>query len=369
MAIAYYQKYRPIQLSDLIGQERTIEAITKQAEQDQFSHAYLLAGHFGAGKTTIARILATLLTCEKRIGASVCGLCDSCKAIHEGQCVDVVELDAATNGGVEDARVLKGDAYYAPQQLKKKVFIIDEAHMLSVAAWNALLKVIEEPPSFVAFIFCTTETAKVPKTILSRCQRYLFTSVVVSALVRRLQQVAKVEKLILSEPAAFDLARMANGSVRDALSMLQSVSLLSGGQVTEKTIRDHFGLPEKQIVYELASIVADRNAAAIIETVSELLLAGVDVRSIVQELSEVFRNAMVVDACGKDSKLIEASESEKEILSQLANKFGRSGLLHVAASLARIDQEIALNINARWTLEAALIRCILYGHNEVAKTK
>ena len=366
---AFFLKYRPIQLKDLVGQERVVKALSKQAEKGQYSHAYLLSGQVGSGKTTIARILASLMTCEHKTDGFVCATCETCRSIHEGQCVDVIEIDAASNRGIGEARLIKDGAYYAPQSLSRKIYIIDECHALTAFAWDALLKIVEEPPAYIVFIFCTTGAGKVPPAILSRCQRYTFGRVPTDKIVPRLGQVAKRENFAFDEAASLEIARMANGSMRDALSMLEAVSVPSGGQVSVAAVREHFGLPEKQVIYELSEMIANRDAVGLMSLVNDLLLAGVECRAIAVEISDILRNALVFEACGKDSKLLEVNNEEKGILQQLANKLGRTGLIQISRNMGRIDQELALNINARWILEAQLLHCISYVSSEVAKTK
>ena len=367
---SFDQKYRPIQLSDMIGQERIIKAITKQAEQDKFGHAYLFAGHFGAGKTTSARLLATLMTCEnKKNQTRPCTTCPSCIAIHNGQSPDVIEIDAASNRGIDDVREIKKDAYVAPHVLRKKIYILDEAHKLSPDAWNALLKVLEEPPSFVAFIFCTTEAKKVPAPIRSRCRSYLFTPIPATAIASRLLQVAKKENFVLEEAAAQDLGRLSSGSLRNGLIMLEDMSIVTEGKVTMQAIHDHFGVPERRLIYNIINLIGNQDVVGVFETVDNLLIAGADVRTIAMEISEAFRLATLISTCGKNSPLVDITTEEKELLQTFVNKVNRTGLVGIAKSFGKIDREIELNINSRWILEAALLSCITNVGTEAGKVK
>ena len=217
---ALYRKYRPQTFSDVVGQKNVTDTLRSQLETGKLSHAYLFTGTRGTGKTSCAKILAKAVNCENPNHGDPCGLCPSCRAIDEGSCMDVLEIDAASNNGVDSVRVLRDDAIYTPGTVKMRVYIIDEVHMLSISAFNALLKIIEEPPEHLLFILATTELHKVPATILSRCQRFSFRRISQEDIAARLQYVAYQENIDLDDGAARVLARLADGGMREGLSLL-----------------------------------------------------------------------------------------------------------------------------------------------------
>jgi DNA polymerase-3 subunit gamma/tau len=362
----FTRKYRPIQLSDVIGQSKTVKALTKQAEKGVLSQAFLFSGHWGAGKTTMARIVAKILTCPNIKGAIACGKCRSCTSIHNGYCPDVAEIDAGSTGGVEKARAIKQDSQIAPQELSRKVYILDEAHKLTEAAWNALLKVVEEPPPYVTFIFCTTDFRKVPTTIVSRCRRYQFRGISKSEITTRLKQVADREKITIDAGSLSCIAEMSQGAMRDAFELLEDVAVVTDNGVTEEAVREYFGVPEGRMLYRIAKKVAEGDASGVMLDIDDLVMAHSNIRLVAAQLATVFRNAMVLEVCGSDSKLLDVDESEKEILSFIAKSFKRQGLIKVGQILGRVEKDLEANLEERYSLEAALIGCILILNTEVS---
>ncbi|MCK9433911.1 MAG: DNA polymerase III subunit gamma/tau [Candidatus Cloacimonetes bacterium] len=363
----FTRKYRPIQLTDVIGQEKVVKALTKQAEKNALSQAFLFAGHWGSGKTTMARIVAKILTCEDVKGAVACGKCRSCTSIHSGYCPDVAEIDAGSTGGIEKARAIKQDAQTAPQELSRKIYILDEAHKLTEAAWNALLKVVEEPPPYVTFIFCTTDHRKVPNTIVSRCRRYQFKGISKTDITKRLKQVSDREQIKTDPTALSYIAEMSQGAMRDAFELLEDVAIVTDNDVTEAQVREYFGVPENRLLYRIAKKVAEGDASGIMMDVDDLIMANSNVRLVATQLAGVFRNAMIFDVCGPDSKLLDIDDSEKEILSFVAKNLKRQGLVKIGQILGRVERDLEANLEERYALEAALISCILIVNNEANK--
>jgi len=362
-----YLKYRPRQLAEVVGQPHIIRSLTKQVEANRLSHAYLLAGHLGAGKTTVGRILATLFNCQNRKGAVVCGKCRPCQLIHGGSSPDVYEIDAASQGGVDAIRDLKERAYYAPQEFAKKVYLIDEAHMLTKEACNALLKVVEEPPKYAAFIFATTDPAKVLPTIRSRCRTCFFQGVPIADIAGRLEAIAAVEQITLETSAAAALARLADGSLRDAIDYFEESAIVSDGKITAALIQEQFGQPDRRVAIELVKQVAEGNATAVLMATDDLMHHGADVNAVLREVSEVFRAALLLEAGA--SALVYLTAEEKESLQKVTNKLTRTVLINIAKLLGRVDKEIELNINPRMVLEAALLHCIAYVTTDAAKSR
>ena len=369
---SFYRKYRPWKLSEVTGQKNVVHSLSQQAVSGRYAQSYQFSGHRGAGKTSVARILASLLNCEKRgtdaqapLTDMSCCQCRACQLIHEGTCPDVYEIDGASNNGVDEARSVKERSYFTPQEFRYKIFIIDECHMLTTQAWNSLLKVVEEPPDYVKFIFCTTNHAKVLPTIVSRSRQYLFQGLGAPDIASRVSYVAAQEKIDLEAAAAAGIARLADGSLRDALNYLEEAGISSSNKVTVKVLQDLFGQPERRLAMELVKLIADGNSSAVLMAADDLIRHGADVHSVLIEVSEVFRDVMVLEA-GADALLV-ASPEEKEILAILSKKLTRRCLVNIAKLLGRIDREINLNINPRMILEAALLHCISYVATDAAK--
>ena len=368
-SIPLYTKYRPAQITDIVGQKRIVSAIKKQAEKNKFCHAYLFAGQFGSGKTSIARIVSSLMTCEHKEGHLVCGKCKSDIAILDGYCVDVYEIDAASKRGIDDARKIRETATYAPQELKKKIYIIDECHMLTPEAWNALLKIVEEPPSYVTFIFCTTNHRKVPSTITSRCQSFIFNQISTQDMFEHLKKIAQKEKIDIVDNVLTNIAKISHGSMRDAINHLEQIAMAKDNKVGEKEANEYFGIPDETITYEIVNLMASQDASGLLEKVNTLLQSGIDAKTILNDISHILRNIFICKICGKNSKLLDVLDVERLAIAKIAEGVSRNGLIKTASSFSRIEKEINVNINERWILEAALINCLTLLKNEVPKTK
>lgn len=369
MSISLYTKHRPAQISDIVGQENVVKAIKKQAINDTFSHAYLLCGQFGGGKTSVARIIAKLMTCPNKKGDVVCGKCKACLSINNGYCVDVYEIDAASKRGIDDARKIRDTANYAPQELKKKIYIFDETHMLTTEAWNALLKIVEEPPEFAAFIFCTTDHRKVPNTIMSRCQRFSFSQIPVNTIKNRLQAIAKIENIKIDEDMALAIAKLSKGSLRDAINYLEQLSVVKDNNISGNDVLEYLGIPEEKLSYEIVGLMIAQDAASLLAKVDDLLKAGIEAKTVLYEITDVLRNVFICKTCGKDSKLLNVLDGEKKTLNEFAEKIGINNLTKIAGALYRIEKDITLNINERWVLEAALINCLMFAKNDATQKK
>ncbi len=295
MARALYRKWRPMTFSDVVGQPQVTETLKKQIAGGRLSHAYLFTGTRGTGKTTCAKILAKAANCLNPHDGEPCNECAACRAINEGSAVDVSEIDAASNSGVDNIRAIRDQAAYVPVELKYRVYIIDECHMLSAGAWNALLKTLEEPPEHVLFILATTELNKIPPTILSRCQRYAFRRGTVRDLALRVREIAAAENITLTEDGAAAIARLADGAFRDAVSMLdQCASARPDAALDEDAIFDELGLAGSQDTLEAAAAVAEGDAARALGILASLYDAGKDMAAFLGELASVLRDALIL---------------------------------------------------------------------------
>ena len=260
---ALYRKWRPQTFDQVVGQEHITETLKNQVKNDRLSHAYIFIGTRGTGKTTCARILAKAVNCEQPVDGNPCGKCAACRGISEGTVMDVVELDAASNNGVDNVRALREEAVFSPSVLKKRVYIIDEVHMLSIQAFNALLKILEEPPAHLMFILATTELQKVPATILSRCQRHSFRRIETRRIADYLESIAKSERFDLSRDAAELIARLADGGVRDALSLLDQCS--AAEKIDVESVYATMGLAGKRRVARMLDRILNRETAAVLK--------------------------------------------------------------------------------------------------------
>lgn len=315
--LALYRKWRPSVFDDVFGQEHITDALRAQVENGRVSHAYLFTGTRGTGKTTCAKILARAACCERPVRGNPCNECDACRAILEDSALDVTEIDAASNNGVDNIREIREEAVYAPSSLRRRVYIIDEVHMLSAGAFNALLKTLEEPPAHVLFILATTELHKVPATILSRCQRYDFRRIAPSTIARRLSDIAKGEGLSLSDDAAALLARLGDGSMRDAISLLDRC-LAGGAEITTESVQQSMGLSSCAALDALFSALLAGDVSAALACFSEGYQQGRDVSSLFDELLSLLRDLYVLKATGKPDYLASAFSYDVRRLSELA---------------------------------------------------
>ena len=355
MYIALYRKWRPAKFSDVCGQEAITEILKNEISQNTVSHAYLFCGLRGTGKTTCAKILAKAVNCLAPKDGEPCGECENCKEAERGALLDIVEMDAASNTGVDNIRSIIDEVSFLPSQGKRKVYIIDEVHMLSAGAFNALLKTLEEPPEHVIFILCTTETHKLPATILSRCQRFDFGRIAIDDITARVKHIASAEGISITDSAAALIARLAEGAMRDALSLLE---LCSG---TNKTL-DYddacalLGVPDKDSFHRLCKAFAEKDTSAALELMNTVLAKG-KAATVCAELIEFFRDLLVVSTASSPKSLLSETDEEIEKLKATAGAFGTLTLLYCVSVLEKTLLALASpSVNARTTLEMAAIR-------------
>ena len=293
---ALYRKYRPQTFDDVVGQTAVTQTLRTQLKTGKISHAYLFTGTRGTGKTSCAKILAKALNCTDLQDGSPCGHCAACRAIDSGSCLDVLEIDAASNNGVDQVRVLRDDAVYTPSEVSRRVYIIDEVHMLSMAAFNALLKIIEEPPEHLVFILATTELQKVPATILSRCQRFSFRRLLPEDIAGRLNYIAYQEHIDLDPAACRLLSRLADGALRDGVSLLDQCASAFEGTLTEERVCAALGLAGEQNTAALLTAVADHDARRALEHVYLFYAAGKDLSAMLEERLSLSRDLLILKA-------------------------------------------------------------------------
>ena len=291
---ALYRKYRPQTFDDVVGQGAVTQTLKTQLLSGHMSHAYLFTGSRGTGKTSCAKILSKAVNCLNPHNGNPCNVCEACKSIDAGTCMDVLEIDAASNNGVDNVRDLRDDAIYAPSQVKKRVYIIDEVHMLSISAFNALLKIIEEPPEHLLFILATTELHKVPATILSRCQRFSFRRITPEDIAARLQYVSYQEGIELDDGAARILARLADGGMRDGLSLLDQCASATVGELSAQRVYECLGIAGEQTCGQMLAFAADKNTRGALELFNRLYADGKDVAALIDELASLCRDLMIL---------------------------------------------------------------------------
>jgi DNA polymerase-3 subunit gamma/tau len=354
-----YRKYRPQGPLEVLGQEHVIRALMGAVREGRLAHAFLFTGPRGTGKTSSARILAKMVNCEQGPTEDPCGVCEQCTSIRDGSHLDVVEIDAASHGGVDDARELREKAPTAPVQGREKVYIIDEAQRLSREAFDALLKVFEEPPPGVRFVLATTEPHKMPATIIGRCQRFDFRRIPLETVADHLQRVAKDEGVTLSPEAAVAIARQTEGSARDALSLLDQATVLGAGEITEDVVAALVGGGTGELLLQLGDAVSVGDAKAVFEIVERVVQEGQDVRHITNAALAHFRNLLLARTAPDQGELLDVPESEVERLRTQAAKFSAPELARVIALLLTAQTDMRWTTSPRLTLELALIRATL----------
>ena len=330
---ALYRKYRPQTFDDVVGQLAVTQTLKTQLVTDKMSHAYLFTGSRGTGKTSCAKILAKAVNCLHPENGNPCNRCSACRSIDDGSSMDVLEIDAASNNGVDNVRDLRDDAIYTPSQVKKRVYIIDEVHMLSISAFNALLKIIEEPPEHLLFILATTELHKVPATILSRCQRFSFRRISQEDIAARLQFVAYQENIDMDEGAARVLARLADGGMRDGLSLLDQVASATTGELTSERVYACLGIAGEQRCGEMMGYIADRNSKKALELFNRLYTEGKDLSAMLDELACMTRDLLVLKtAPGTGITMLSGVATDQEV-SALTERFSTGELTRMMTQL------------------------------------
>ena len=352
---ALYRKWRPKVFSDVIGQEHITETLKKQVAEGRTSHAYLFTGTRGTGKTTCAKILAKAVNCEHPVNGDPCCQCPSCLGLESGSFLDVLELDAASNNGVDQVRALRDEAIYAPANVKKRVYIVDEVHMLSTAAFNALLKILEEPPAHLMFILATTELHKVPATILSRCQRYSFKRILPKDIAKRLTYVAQKEQIDLTPDGAELLSRLADGALRDGLSLLDQCAA-AGGTVDSRAVLEVLGLAGNLQTAQLMQDILDRNAQAALLLLNELYAGGKDVGAVLGELSTLTRDLLLRKTAPEGGAALLSGGFDSATLDKLGKGVPANRFLYLASTLQKAAADLYYSADRRTDAELCLLR-------------
>ena len=350
---ALYRKYRSRTFDEVCGQEQVTETLKAQVASGRLSHAYLFIGTRGTGKTSCAKILAKAVNCEHPVNGNPCCQCAACRGIDDGTVLDVVEIDAASNNGVDNIRALRDEAIFSPASVKKRVYIVDEVHMLSIAAFNALLKILEEPPEHLMFILATTELRKVPATILSRCQRYSFRRLDVEVISRHLDYIASQEGFKLTHEASELLARLADGGMRDAISLLDQCS--SAPVIDEATVLEATGLAGNRRVASILSAVAKHDSAAALDTFAELWRDGKDPASLLSDLCALMRDVLLLGLAPKGGRSLLSGAYDTKTLAAFSRAFTREELLRNMQRAQEAIVSLKDNPSPRTAVEICLV--------------
>ena len=354
---ALYRKWRPDTFEDVKGQDHIVTTLKNQIETDRIGHAYLFCGTRGTGKTTIAKILAKAVNCEHPVNGNPCGECAVCKAVANGSSLNVIEIDAASNNGVDNIRQIREEVAYRPTEGRYKVYIIDEVHMLSIGAFNALLKTLEEPPSYVIFILATTEAHKIPVTIMSRCQRYDFKRISVDTICDRLKELVAAEGAQVEERALRYIAKMADGAMRDALSLLdQCMSFYIGKELRYENVLEVLGTVDTEVFSKMLRYIIDEEVAKLIGELENLILNGRDLSQFVSDFAWYIRNALMLKASPEAEGMLDMSAENLMNLKEEAYVVTEDQLMRYIRILSELTAQIKFSTQKRVQIEVALIK-------------
>lgn len=354
---ALYRKFRPQEFEDVKGQEHIVTTFKNQIKADRIGHAYLFCGTRGTGKTTVAKIFAKAVNCENPIDGSPCGTCPSCQAIAAGTSMNVIEIDAASNNGVDNIRQIREEVTYRPTEGKYKVYIIDEVHMLSAGAFNALLKTLEEPPSYVIFVLATTEAHKIPITILSRCQRYDFHRITIDTIAARLMDLMEQEQIDVEEKAIRYVAKAGDGSMRDALSLLdQCIAFHLGEKLTYENVLEVLGAVDTEVFSRLLRQIIDKNVAGAIGTLDELVDEGRELGQLVADFTWYLRNLLLIQSSDDMEDVLDMSKDNLEALKEEAKLISSEVLMRYIRVFSELGNQVKYASQKRIVIEIAIIK-------------
>jgi len=351
------RKHRPQTFDEVIGQKHITDLLKKSLESDRLTHGLLFCGPRGVGKTSCARILAKSLNCEKGPTVKPCGKCSACREIAKGTSFDCLEIDGASNRGIDEVRTLRENVKFAPAYGRYKIYIVDEVHMLTTEAFNALLKTLEEPPDHVKFIFATTAPNKVPATIISRCQRFDFKRIPVKTIVGLLSDIAKKEKFKIDSEAQYAIAKAAQGSLRDALSILDQLSALGKGGIGAEDVFTMLGLVETQYLFELADAISQKDCALTLQVLEKIIDMGKDIKQLSKDITEHFRHLMVIKVGGKSlGRLVDYPIAIKEMLLKQCGAFSLKEIIKAIDILIESQETARITESVRMPLEVAFAK-------------
>lgn len=355
--MALYRKWRPGIFEDVKGQEHIVTALKNQIKADRIGHAYLFCGTRGTGKTTVAKLFAKAVNCEHPVDGSPCGECAACQAIGNQSSMNVIEIDAASNNGVDNIREIRDEVQYSPAEGKYKVYIIDEVHMLSIGAFNALLKTLEEPPSYVIFILATTEVHKIPVTILSRCQRYDFRRISIDTIAGRLMELMEKEQIEVEEKAIRYVAKAADGSMRDALSLLdQCIAFYLGQKLTYENVLEVLGATDTEVFSRLVRMVHNQDTKGILTLVDEMMREGRELSQFVTDFLWYLRNLLLLKTCDGAEDSLDMSPENKKLLIEEAQLMDAEIIMRYIRVISELLNQMKYSTQKRVLMEVGLIK-------------
>lgn len=355
--MALYRKWRPSEFEDVKGQEHIVTTLRNQIIHNRIGHAYLFCGTRGTGKTTIAKLFAKAVNCEHPVEGSPCGECPMCKSIASQSSLNVIEIDAASNNGVDNIREIRDEVNYSPTEGKYKVYIIDEVHMLSMGAFNALLKTLEEPPSYVIFILATTEAHKIPITILSRCQRYDFRRITIDTISNRLQELMEKENIEVEEKALRYIAKAADGSLRDALSLLdQCIAFHLGQTLTYDMVLNVLGVVDVEQFQALVEAMEERNTKKVLDEIDAIVWQGKELGQFVLDFTWYLRNLLMLKVTDGKEELLDVSKEKQDYMLEMSKKLSEETLMRYIRILSELSNDMRYSVNKRVLLEVAMIK-------------
>lgn len=352
---ALYRKWRPLVFEDVVEQSHVVRTLKNTVKADRIGHAYLFCGTRGTGKTSMAKIFARAINCLDPHDGDPCNKCEICRGILEDTVLDVVEIDAASNNSVDNVREIREEVVYAPSQSRYKVYIIDEVHMLSSGAFNALLKTLEEPPSHVVFILATTDPHKLPATILSRCQRFDFKKITQDSIAERIKYITAQSGLKIDEDAALLIAKLADGAMRDALSILDQCIAVGGSEITHQSVLDIVGIVSDDFIAELVDDIKNADVAALVKDVESLSANGRDILKFASDLVMYFRNLLICKLSDNPGNIIEYSKEYVQRLVEQSKAFDKSRIIGIITELSSVETQLKYALNQRVFLEVVLI--------------
>lgn len=354
---ALYRKFRPDTFADVKGQDAIVQTLKNQIKSDRIGHAYLFCGTRGTGKTSIAKIMAKAVNCEHPVDGSPCNECATCRAIAAGSSMNVIEIDAASNNGVDNIREIREEVSYSPTEGRFKVYIIDEVHMLSIGAFNALLKTLEEPPSYVIFILATTEAHKLPVTILSRCQRYDFKRISITTIGERIQELLDAEHVEAEEKAIRYIARKADGAMRDALSLLdQCIAFFPGQKLTYEQVLDVLGAVDTEVFSRMLRLILKRDVRGLMQSLEELVMQGRELGQYVSDFTWYLRNLLLLKSSDDIEDVLDVSAENLKLLQEEAAMVREDALMRYIRIFSELGNRMKYETSKRLALEVALIK-------------
>ena len=364
MQKALYRIYRPITFNDVIGQENIIRTLKNQIQNNNIAHAYIFSGTRGTGKTSTAKIFARAVNCTNSIDSEPCNECDNCKELFSDSIMDIIEIDAASNNGVDDIRELRDNVKYPPAKGKYKVYIIDEVHMLSQGAFNALLKTLEEPPSYIIFILATTEIQKIPATILSRCQKFEFKRVRNEEIVNRMKKICKDLDVLIEDKALNIIAKNSSGALRDALSILDQCVSFCDRDIKYEDVINMLGSVNIDLLFNVSKYIIEKDAKKALTELNEIMLLGKDMKIFISEIIEHFRNLMICKVANSPNDILELPKDSVELYIKQCESIEKFEIIDIINILSEIENNMKYSNNTRIIVEVGIIKLTQRTHKE-----